>query len=85
MPFWRFTAYTLAGCVPWVLALALIGEKVGENWEDWRHKLGYLDYFVLAAIVIGVVYWLLKRRRGGSDPDEGGPGVPAEVSSSSGV
>ena len=65
MPFWRFTAYTLAGCIPWVLMLALIGEKVGDNWEDWRHKLGYLDYVVAAAIVAGVVYLIVKRRRGG--------------------
>jgi membrane protein DedA with SNARE-associated domain len=63
MPFWRFTVFTLLGSVPWVLALALIGEKVGANWEDWRHKLGYLDYLVLAAIVVGAVYLLVKRRR----------------------
>jgi len=47
MPFWRFTAYTLAGCVPWVLMLALIGQSVGDNWEQWRHKLGSLDYLVI--------------------------------------
>ena len=61
MPFWRFSLYTLAGSIPWVLALAIVGEKVGDNWEDWRHKLGYLDYVVLAAIVIGVVYLVVKR------------------------
>jgi membrane protein DedA with SNARE-associated domain len=66
MPFWRFTAYTVAGSVPWVLMLAIVGEQVGSNWEDWRHKLGYLDYVVLAAIVIGVVYLLVKRRRNGT-------------------
>jgi membrane protein DedA with SNARE-associated domain len=65
MPFWRFSAYTLLGSIPWVLMLAIVGEKVGDNWEDWRHKLGYLDYVVLAAIVVGIGYWLLKRRRGG--------------------
>jgi len=70
MPFWRFSAYTLLGSIPWVLMLAIVGEKVGENWEDWRHKLGYLDYVVLAAIVAGVVYWLLKRRRGGGPDGE---------------
>jgi membrane protein DedA with SNARE-associated domain len=70
MPFWRFTAYTLAGCIPWVLMLALVGEAVGDNWEEWRHKLGYLDYVVLAAIVAGVVYWLVKRRRDGGPGDD---------------
>jgi membrane protein DedA with SNARE-associated domain len=73
MPFWRFSAYTLLGSIPWVLMLAIVGEKVGENWEDWRHKLGYLDYVVAAAIVVGIVYWLVKRRRNGSGPGEGDP------------
>jgi membrane protein DedA with SNARE-associated domain len=78
MPFWRFTAFTLAGCVPWVLMLALIGQAVGDNWEDWRHKLGYLDYVVLAAIVGGVVYWLIRRRRGGGVEGEPG-GKPTQA------
>ncbi|HSS04404.1 MAG TPA: DedA family protein [Solirubrobacterales bacterium] len=63
MPFWRFIALSALGSIPWVLALALIGEAVGHNWEDWRHKLGYLDYVVLAAIIAGVVYLIVKRRR----------------------
>jgi membrane protein DedA with SNARE-associated domain len=63
MPFWRFTAYTLAGCIPWVLALALLGKGVGSNWEHWRHNIGYLDYVIVAAIVVGVIYWLVRRRR----------------------
>jgi membrane protein DedA with SNARE-associated domain len=78
MPFWRFTAYTLLGSIPWVLMLAIVGEKVGENWEDWRHKLGYLDYVVLLAIVVGIVYWLVKRRRGGG-PGEGEPEPRSEA------
>jgi len=67
MPFWRFSAYTLLGSIPWVLMLAIVGEKVGDNWEDWRHKLGYLDYVVLAAIVGGIIYLIIRRRRGGGD------------------
>jgi membrane protein DedA with SNARE-associated domain len=71
MPFWRFTALTAAGCIPWVLMLALIGREVGDNWEHWRHNLGYLDYAVVAAAVAGVVY--LIRRRGTGAPDEEKP------------
>ena len=63
MPFWRFTWLTLAGCIPWVLALGILGREVGDNWEQWRDNLHYLDYAVLAAIVIGVAYLLIRRRR----------------------
>jgi membrane protein DedA with SNARE-associated domain len=66
MPFWRFTALTVAGCLPWVLMLAIVGREVGNNWEDWRGHLHYLDYAVVAAIVIGVAYLLIRRRRGGT-------------------
>jgi membrane protein DedA with SNARE-associated domain len=67
MPFWRFSILTLAGCVPWVLMLTYIGMKAGESWEDWKDSLHYFDYAVAAAIVIGVVYLLLRRRRGPGD------------------
>ena len=36
-----------------MLVLALVGREVGDNWDDWRDHLHYLDYAVLAAIVIG--------------------------------
>ena len=63
MPFWRFTVYTIAGCIPWVLTLALVGRSVGDNWEQWRQRLGYLDYAVLAAIVFGIAYLIVRRWR----------------------
>jgi membrane protein DedA with SNARE-associated domain len=64
MPFARFSVLTLLGCIPWVLALALIGRAVGDNWEDWRDKLHYLDYVVIA-LILGAVAWLIVRRRRG--------------------
>jgi membrane protein DedA with SNARE-associated domain len=64
MPFWRFTLLTAAGCIPWVLMLALVGRAVGDNWEHWRHNLGYLDYAVAVAIIVAIVYWVRRRRRG---------------------
>jgi membrane protein DedA with SNARE-associated domain len=73
MPFWRFTVLTLAGCIPWVLMLGLIGKAVGHNWEDWESRLHYLDYAVLAGIVALIAYLLLRRRRRGGveDADRG--------------
>jgi membrane protein DedA with SNARE-associated domain len=71
MPFWRFTFFTLAGCIPWVLMLGIIGREVGDNWEDWRDKLHYVDYAVLLAIAAGVVYLVLRRRRPAPAPGGG--------------
>jgi membrane protein DedA with SNARE-associated domain len=62
MPFWRFSVLTLAGCVPWVFMLGFIGQQVGSRWEQWKDSLHYFDYAVAAAIVIGIVYLLLRRR-----------------------
>jgi membrane protein DedA with SNARE-associated domain len=72
MPFWRFTVLTLVGCIPWVLMLALIGQAVGHNWEEWRDHLHYLDYAVVAAVLGGAIYLLIRRYRGG------GPGTKPE-------
>ena len=76
MPFWRFTALTLIGCIPWVLMLGAIGVSVGDNWEEWRGHLHYIDYAVVLAAVVLVVYLLVKRRRGGPGGGEApaGPG-----------
>jgi len=72
MPFWRFTALTVAGCIPWVLLLTFIGKEAGDNWDKWKDKLHYVDYAVVALIVVGVVYLVVRarrRRRAGAAPE----------------
>lgn len=71
MPFWRFTAFTFLGCLPWVFLLAFIGKQVGANWEDWKDSLHYVDYAVAAIIVVGVAWLIIRNRRNrgrGSEP-----------------
>ncbi|CAN5784726.1 DedA family protein [soil metagenome] len=68
MPFWRFSVLTLAGCIPWVLALTFIGQQAGENWESWKDSLHYVDYVVAAAIVLGLAYLAFRRYRRGGPP-----------------
>jgi membrane protein DedA with SNARE-associated domain len=63
MPFWKFTALTLAGCVPWVFLLAFIGQQAGAHWESWKDSLHYVDYAVLAMIVGGIIYLVVRRRQ----------------------
>jgi membrane protein DedA with SNARE-associated domain len=63
MPFWRFTVFTLAGCIPWVFMLTFIGKQAGDNWESWKDNLHYVDYAVAALIVGGIVYLIVRNRR----------------------
>jgi membrane protein DedA with SNARE-associated domain len=67
MPFWKFVVYTVLGCIPWVVLLAVAGEKLGSNWEKVRPLLHYLDYAVVAAVVVLVVWAIVRRRRGRRD------------------
>jgi membrane protein DedA with SNARE-associated domain len=63
MPFWRFSLLTLAGCVPWVFMLTFIGKQAGDRWESWKNSLHYVDYAVVAAIAVGILYLVVRRRR----------------------
>jgi membrane protein DedA with SNARE-associated domain len=79
MPFWRFTVLTAAGCIPWVLMLAIIGREAGDRWENWKHYGEYLDYAIFAAILGGVIYWVIKRRRGGGPSEDEPEAEPAQA------
>ncbi len=76
MPFIRFSVLTFLGCLPWVFMLTFIGQQVGENWTDWKDSLHYFDYFVAVCIIVGVVYLVVKWRRGGGG-DAGGRRRPS--------
>jgi len=68
MPFGRFTLYTFLGCIPWMAGLVFLGMTVDKNWEKWRDKLHYIDYLVIAAIVIGAVWLFIRWRRNRGKP-----------------
>jgi membrane protein DedA with SNARE-associated domain len=69
MPLRRFALYTTVGCVPWVLALTLLGDAVGKNWETLHTRLAFLDYAVVAAVVIGIAWLAMRMRKAGRTPD----------------
>ncbi len=70
MPFWRFTLFTVIGCIPWVFLLTFVGDQVGARWHEWKDALHYVDYAVAALIVVGIVYLVVRwwRRRGQAEP-----------------
>jgi membrane protein DedA with SNARE-associated domain len=61
VPLGRFSVLTVAGCVPWVLLLAVIGEQVGRNWKSWHASLQYVDYGVVALAVVAIVFLAVRR------------------------
>jgi len=56
----RFIAYTFAGSLPWCLALAYVGMKLGENWPVLRGYFHKFDLLIGALLVAGIV-WYVRR------------------------
>jgi membrane protein DedA with SNARE-associated domain len=67
MPLGRFTAFSLIGTVPWVLGLALAGQALGSEWKTVRKGFEYVDYVLLALILAGIAYAIVRRRRATGD------------------
>lgn len=66
MPLGRFTVFSLIGALPWVLALAFAGHALGSDWTSVRKGFEYIDYAIVALVVVGVLYMIARRRSRGS-------------------
>ena len=60
---------TALGCIPWVFMLVFIGKQAGDRWESWKDNLHYIDYAVVAAIVLGAIWLFMRYRRRRSEGD----------------
>jgi membrane protein DedA with SNARE-associated domain len=63
MPLGRYTVLTFIGSTAWCLAFAGIGWAVGQNWETFHDNFHYVDYTVLALLIAGGIWLLIRRRR----------------------
>jgi membrane protein DedA with SNARE-associated domain len=68
MPYWKFLAYTAAGCIPWILGLTLAGRAAGDNWRKVEAKLHYMDYAIAILIVCAIAYFVWRWWRGRGAP-----------------
>lgn len=58
---WRFIVYTVLGSALWTGSLIVLGWTLGREWELVQRYTLIVEYGVLAAVIIGVL-WLLWRR-----------------------
>ena len=61
MDFGRFFLYSLAGSIPWTVALVYAGKALGENWEKVTYYSDRYDLFIIAVICLLAGYWGIKK------------------------
>ena len=55
MPLGRYTWLTIPGSAAWCFGLAGVGWALGASWERFHHGFHYVDYAVLALLVVGAI------------------------------
>jgi membrane protein DedA with SNARE-associated domain len=63
MNFAKFTLYTVLGCLPWSLALALAGFKLGENWHAVDRIMRPFSLLLAVVFAAAVAWWVRRRLR----------------------
>jgi membrane protein DedA with SNARE-associated domain len=63
MKFLDFNVYTFLGSLPWCLALAYAGVKLGSRWTVLRRYFHQLDTAILVVILAGLALFVYHRWR----------------------
>ena len=63
MNVWRFTIYTVLGCLPWVLVLTWIGALLGERWDLAEAVIRPFAWAIAGAIAVGAAWFVWHRIR----------------------
>jgi len=64
MPLAAYTVLTLIGSAVWAFAIAGIGYGLGSNYKGFDHGFHYVEYGLVAFVVIVVAYLVYKWRSG---------------------
>jgi membrane protein DedA with SNARE-associated domain len=62
----RFIIYTFAGSLPWCLALAYVGQKLGEKWDKdptLKNLFHRFDFVIGIILVAGAAWWIWRHLR----------------------
>ena len=63
MNFPKFLLYTFLGSLPWCFVLALVGQKLGSQYEKIGGVFHNLDYVIVAALLILVGLYIYRHIR----------------------
>ena len=63
MPLGRYNALTLIGSAIWAFALAGAGYGLGKSYERFHHDFSYVEYAIVAAVVVLAGYLMTRWRR----------------------
>jgi membrane protein DedA with SNARE-associated domain len=72
MPIVRYTVLTFLGSAVWCFAIAGAGWALGSSYEHFNHAFGYVEYAVLAAVIL-LIAWLILRWRSSTLARRAGP------------
>jgi len=56
----KFIVYTFAGSYPWCLALAYVGQKLGENWNTLKPLFHKFDAVIGVVLLLGLGLYLYR-------------------------
>jgi membrane protein DedA with SNARE-associated domain len=67
MPIVRFTVLTFLGSAIWCFAIAGVGWALGSSYERFHHDFAFVEYAVVAAVIVFVVWLILRWRSSAAD------------------
>lgn len=63
VPIGKFILYTFVGSVVWSALLGYLGQQLGPRWMNLREQFHWLDYVIIAVIVLGAAWWIARHFR----------------------
>jgi membrane protein DedA with SNARE-associated domain len=70
MPILRFSLFTLLGSLTWNSALVGAGYALGDRWEQVGEYVGYLQYVVIAVVLVALGWFAWNRFGPGRQDDD---------------
>ncbi len=63
MNLWKFTVYTVLGCLPFVSVIAWLGYRAGANWEEVEHALQPFSWLIAFVVLVLGAAFVARRWR----------------------